>query len=72
MSFSHLSLYDHFDSEGDEVGEELFQPVWSERQQQTHVNAVCVFMIPSTVQFSNLLFVAVQVQTELVKVQITV
>lgn len=72
----HLSLYGHFDSEGDEVGEEPFQPVWSEKttaigkvRQMLHLFC-CSRSI--RVYFCDLLFITLQMKAELVKVQITV
>lgn len=71
---SHLSLDDQFDSEGDEVGEELLQPVRSEQQQQTHIKGIRhgAYVPHMFLEFDNLLSVSLQMQTELVEVQIAV
>lgn len=34
---SHLSLYCHFDCEGDKISEELFEPVWSGQHKETQI-----------------------------------
>lgn len=34
---SHLPLYCHFDSEGDKIREELFKPVWPDRQKEAQI-----------------------------------
>lgn len=66
----HLPLDGQFDGEGDEVGEELLQPVGSDPANtgkgQTQSGAV------HTVEARDLLSVSLQMQTELVEVQVAV
>jgi len=70
----HLSFDGQLDSEGDEVSEELLQPVrpgqrQADTQKQAQAQRSCN---ADAMQISHLLFVSLQVKAKLVKVQITV
>lgn len=73
----YLSLYGQFNSEGDKICEELFQPVWSDPRKETNINSVRHFyqislllshqnassvLLVTEAPFVNLLFVALQMQ----------
>lgn len=72
--WSHLSLYCHFDSEGDKIGEEPFKPVWSGRSKRKHkiFRQFCHGTDMLLLFASDLLFITLQMKQELVEPQITV
>lgn len=91
LASAHLSLYGHFDSEGNKVSKELFQPVWSGQRQKntdvTHFYQITYIILregsrqamPPVLYAAllvaghrHLLFIPLQMQNELVKIQITV